>query len=285
DGGLGFKDLETFNHALLAKQTWRLLHDPELLLAKIYKAKYYPNSSLMQAGKGSNPSWGWKDILKGRDIIKVGYRWQVGDGVHINPFLDHWIPSFPYFVPILKLRDSIVDIPLSVADRIFNGCWDENKIRSIFREDSINQILSIPIPRRQVMDKIIWQFVASVKYSVQSGYEVAKEIMAELPQYEPVDVVDSKVWKGIWKTEIQPKFHFILWRILQRSLPVRAELNYRGLEIPTYSRFVEMRKKQLSTCSSTVFLRSRWLICVICQFVVIKVLPLCTHGGKLLKNI
>ncbi|CAN1121543.1 Uncharacterized mitochondrial protein AtMg00310, partial [Linum perenne] len=255
DGGLGFKDLETFNHALLAKQTWRLLHDPELLLAKIYKAKYYPNSSLMQAGKGSNPSWGWKDILKGRDIIKVGYRWQVGDGVHINPFLDHWIPSFPYFVPILKL------------------------------EDSINQILSIPIPRRQVMDKIIWQFVASVKYSVQSGYEVAKEIMAELPQYEPVDVVDSKVWKGIWKTEIQPKFHFILWRILQRSLPVRAELNYRGLEIPTYSRFVEMRKKQLSTCSSTVFLRSRWLICVICQFVVIKVLPLCTHGGKLLKNI
>ncbi|CAN1752567.1 Uncharacterized mitochondrial protein AtMg00310 [Linum perenne] len=94
-GGRGFKDSETFNHALLAKQTWRFLQDPVLLLAKIYKAKYYPNSSLMQAGKGSNPSWDWRGILKGRDIIRVGHRWQVGNGIHINLFLDHWIPSLP----------------------------------------------------------------------------------------------------------------------------------------------------------------------------------------------
>ncbi|CAN1774503.1 Uncharacterized mitochondrial protein AtMg00310 [Linum perenne] len=94
-GGLGFKDLEAFNHTLLAKQTWRLIQNPDLLLPKIYEAKYFPKSSLMQAGKGLNPSWGWRGILKGREIIKVGYRWQVGDGIHINPFLDHWIPSLP----------------------------------------------------------------------------------------------------------------------------------------------------------------------------------------------
>ncbi|CAN1303164.1 Uncharacterized mitochondrial protein AtMg00310 [Linum perenne] len=89
EGGLSFKDLETFNHALLAKQTWRILQNPELLIAKIYKAKYYPNSSLLNAGKGSNPSWGWRGILKGRDIINIGHRWQVGNGKHINTFFDH----------------------------------------------------------------------------------------------------------------------------------------------------------------------------------------------------
>ncbi|CAN1764879.1 Uncharacterized mitochondrial protein AtMg00310 [Linum perenne] len=232
-GGLGFKDLQTFNHALLAKQTWRILQNPDLLLAKIYKARYFPNSSLMQAGKGANPSWGWRGILKGREIIKVGHRWQVGDGMQINPFLDQWIPTFPP-TPILSMKESILDIPFSVAGFINNGKWNHNKLNSIFSDDSIDKILSIPIPRRQVMDKIIWQFAPSGEYSVHSGYEVAKEVLAEPPQFEPTDVVDTKVWKAIWKIEIQPKFHFFLWRILHRSLPVRAELFYRGLQIPTF---------------------------------------------------
>ncbi|CAN1849813.1 Uncharacterized mitochondrial protein AtMg00310 [Linum perenne] len=154
-GGLGFKDLQTFNHALLAKQTWRILQNPDLLLARIYKGRYFPNSSLMQAGKGSNPSWGWRGILKGREIIKVGHRWQVGDGMQISHFLDQWIPTFPPSTPILSMKESILDIPFSVAGFINNGKWNHNKLNSIFSDDSIDKILSIPIPRRQVMDKII----------------------------------------------------------------------------------------------------------------------------------
>ncbi|CAN1840830.1 Uncharacterized mitochondrial protein AtMg00310 [Linum perenne] len=233
NGGLGFKDLEAFNHALLAKQTWRLIQNPDLLLAQIYKAKYFPKSTLMQAGKGSNPSWGWRGILKGREIIKLGHRWQVGDGITINPFLDHWVPTSPPSSPILEMKESIIDIPLSVAGFIDNGNWDQIKLNSLFRKDSVSLILSIPIPKRQTMDKMIWQLAGSGEYTVHSGYGVAKDIMAEEPQYEPIDVVDSKIWKEIWEIKIQPKFHFFLWRILRRSLPVRAELFYRGLDIPT----------------------------------------------------
>ncbi|CAN1825139.1 Uncharacterized mitochondrial protein AtMg00310 [Linum perenne] len=142
-GGLRFKDLETFNHALFAKQTWRLIQNPDLLLAQIYKAKYFPNSTLMQAGKGSNPSWGWRCILKGREITKVGHRWQVGDGVHINPFLDHWLPTLPLSAPILDMKESIIQFPLPVAGFIDNDNWNQIKLKSLFREESVNQILSI----------------------------------------------------------------------------------------------------------------------------------------------
>ncbi|XP_016715474.1 uncharacterized protein [Gossypium hirsutum] len=44
-GGLNFRDMGKFNIALLAKQGWRLVVNPDSLLARIYKAKYYPRSS------------------------------------------------------------------------------------------------------------------------------------------------------------------------------------------------------------------------------------------------
>ena len=41
-GGMGFKNLQAFNLAMLAKQGWRLLENPNSLVARMYKAKYYP---------------------------------------------------------------------------------------------------------------------------------------------------------------------------------------------------------------------------------------------------
>lgn len=49
EGGLGYKDRYTFNLAMLAKQGWRLLTNPNTLCAKVMKARYYPNSSVLQA--------------------------------------------------------------------------------------------------------------------------------------------------------------------------------------------------------------------------------------------
>jgi hypothetical protein len=56
-GGLGFRDLVSFNKALLAKQGWRLLQDPDSMVGKILKAKYFPNESFLEAKLGSKPSY------------------------------------------------------------------------------------------------------------------------------------------------------------------------------------------------------------------------------------
>lgn len=49
-GGMGFRDLFSFNMAMLSKQTWRLLNNPDSLCAQVLRAKYYPDGKLLNAG-------------------------------------------------------------------------------------------------------------------------------------------------------------------------------------------------------------------------------------------
>ena len=91
-GGMGFRDLAHFNNALLVKQAWRLLHNKETLFYKVFKAKFFPNHSFLEAKDSSSGSYAWKSLLQGRDVILDGACWRVGDGKSIKIWQHHWLP-------------------------------------------------------------------------------------------------------------------------------------------------------------------------------------------------
>ena len=68
--GMGFKEIEKFNDALLTKQVWRLMHNPDTLCFRVFKARFFPNCSILDAKESNFGSYAWKSILGARDVIK-----------------------------------------------------------------------------------------------------------------------------------------------------------------------------------------------------------------------
>lgn len=92
-GGMGFRDLKSFNLALLEKQGWKLQINTSSLFYKVYKAKYFPECDFVEANLGSQPSYTWRSIMATQSLVRRGMRWQVGDGERIHIWRDKLIPS------------------------------------------------------------------------------------------------------------------------------------------------------------------------------------------------
>ncbi|XP_013704390.1 uncharacterized mitochondrial protein AtMg00310-like [Brassica napus] len=57
-GGLGFRDFQVYNAALLAKLSWRLVQHPDCLLGQVLMGKYCTENNVLTATETSNMSHG-----------------------------------------------------------------------------------------------------------------------------------------------------------------------------------------------------------------------------------
>lgn len=83
-GGVGFRDLSCFNSAMIGKQGWRLLKDPQSLVAQIHTEKYFRHSQLMDVPIRKSSSLIWRIIRATMEEVKEGLVWRVGNDKSIN---------------------------------------------------------------------------------------------------------------------------------------------------------------------------------------------------------
>ena len=78
-GGLGFRNLKSFNLALLAKQGWQLQTNTQSLVSHVIKARCFPHTDFLQAELGLKPSFAWQSIIAAQCVVREGCKWQIGN--------------------------------------------------------------------------------------------------------------------------------------------------------------------------------------------------------------
>lgn len=170
-GGLGLRDVQLFNQALLAKLAWRIITAPDCLLSRVLKGKYCHNKGFLEVSVPSACSHGWRSILHGRDLLKTNMGKAIGDGQSTKVWHDSWISLNEDVKPYGPIPEKALD--LRVSDLLTTNLeWNTNRINELLPE-CCSQIQCLRPSRLNSDDIYVWQPVQSGTYSSKSGYIAA----------------------------------------------------------------------------------------------------------------
>ncbi|XP_042939394.1 uncharacterized protein LOC122274419 [Carya illinoinensis] len=155
-GGLGFRDFESFNLSLLAKQGWRLIQYPNSLAATVFKTKYYSKSDFFQAKIGARPSFIWRSLCAARGLLEKGSIWRIGNGQDAKIWNCRWLPrptSFMVQSPVQGLSAEARVTELIDGD---TKQWNSALVHGTLGPEIAEIVLKIPISVTGARDKLIW---------------------------------------------------------------------------------------------------------------------------------
>lgn len=192
-------------------------------MAEVLKARYFKDSDFLKAKTSSNPSFIWRSILWGRQIINKGLRWRIGDGKSAKIYQSCWIPRPSTFKPFSPPKLPLDSTVSELIDA--NNTWKELLIQQNFMKEDAQQILRIPQPRTSSPDEPLWHFDKRGDYTAKSGYQVA--LNQKFPDQPTSSNNPSKKqvpWSLIWAAELPAKVKIFMWRAARNILPTIVNL-------------------------------------------------------------
>ena len=167
---MDFRNIQSFNLAIIAKQGWRLMQGKDSLLFRCFKVKYFPRCGFLEVVDVPNSSFVWKSILATKEILERGHCWKVGDRSTIWVIKDRWIPKHPTNKVIHMVPDEEWEWRVAELIDWSTHTWDSQFIEEKFHSDDATAILRIPLSRRHIQDSIYWIHNRKGEYIVKSGY-------------------------------------------------------------------------------------------------------------------
>ncbi|XP_056850727.1 uncharacterized protein LOC130500048 [Raphanus sativus] len=195
EGGIGFRLIHEFNLALLAKQLWRLTQNPDSLVARVLRGRYYRLSSPLRVNSVNSPSYVWTSISAARELLLLGIRQKIHSGYKVKVWEDPWIPLNPAraAIPIAP----VMHPNMRVSDLINQELkeWDVNLLEQYVNFDDIPLIRSLAISTSHRPDTFCWNFTRHGQYTVKSGYWVAQNLLKDADEKQMLEPITRNLVK------------------------------------------------------------------------------------------
>lgn len=101
--------------------------------------------------------------------------------------------------------------------------WNDDLLSTLFDDDTVNAILSIPLSTTWPGDKLFWWMNKNGIYSVKSGYWLG--LLGHNHEDSNTDAATvRKCWSTIWSIPGPPKLRHFVWRACHGSLATKSVL-------------------------------------------------------------
>jgi hypothetical protein len=139
----------------------------------------------------------------------MGYRRRIENGRKVRFWEDLWFRTCSLTIQFWEIYSIINEPGTTVRE-----AWDGQHLRFTFKRTVDNRTLNLwhevvqiasSIQYSKEEDVIIWQFASSGKYSVQTLYDVVKQV------YTPI----------VWKISVPPRLHIFLWLLANNKVLTR----------------------------------------------------------------
>jgi ribonuclease HI len=155
----------------------------------------------------------------------------VGNGKKVKIWEDRWIPRSGAQYPLGCQR---LDRPTTVDELLDTdgAAWDEQKVRGLFFEPDVSDILSIPVGGGGADDVLAWNHTKNGIFTVKSAYHLALQCKEDkqggVGGSSTCD--HHKSWLAVWGAQVPNKMKVHLWRLIENGLAVGAELRHRKIK-------------------------------------------------------
>jgi hypothetical protein len=242
-GGLGVKNLDLFNLALLGKWKWRFLNDSGAVWADLLRFRYDHLPTILMGNQPLTSSP--RNSIWWRDVIGYGrgqqHNWftsnvscRVGDGNNIEFWKFKWYGNQPLCDLFPELYGKEVHKGTVISERLvlqgtdtsWRWQWNGglNAVEQNQLEDLIELIDVIPF-HSTCSDSWRWVPDTNGMFSVISLYNLLLAARQTKELNEPL----LAALKKLWKSDIPSKILVFGWRLLLNRLPTRAALARRGV--------------------------------------------------------
>lgn len=209
EGGLGFKSLEVWNRAVVAKHIWYLFSGGgQSMWCQWVKSYLLKGRSFWKVKIPSDPSWVWRKLLSLRPSIYPLIKQVVGDGSNIFLWYDNW-----HLLGSLWTRfgntiqyDTALNCATKVTAIVDNYAWKWPSVNTLEVKELIASTPSSLSPKLGA-DSIIWTPSSNGKFSIGSTWNFLRKSF------------DKVTWSGIiWGPHNVPKASLICWMAVQGRL-------------------------------------------------------------------